>query len=82
MEELIGNLKNYKKQGLTLAEADVKMYKEKGLSLSTIIKKLDVKSLTKLIEVLEEKSPGKQYEKAVDAFVKDMDQQIKNTAKI
>ena len=82
MENLIEDLKNYKKQGLNLDEADAKMYKQKRLALSTIIKKLEAKTLPELIEKLEEKSPGKQYEKAVDAFVKDLDQQVKNTEKI
>ena len=82
MENLIEDLKNYKKQGLNLEAADVKMYKEKGMPLSKIIKKLEVKTLPELIEKLEKRDPGKQYEKAVDAFVSDMDQQIKNTAKI
>ena len=82
MENLIENLKNYKTQNLTLQETDVKIYKERGLALSTIIKKLNVKTLPELIEKLEEKNPEKQYEKAVDAFVKDLDQQVKNTEKI
>jgi hypothetical protein len=82
MEDLIKDLKNYKTQNLTLQETDVKIYKERGLALSTIIKKLNAKTLPELIEVLEAKSPGKQYEKAIDSFVKDIDQQIKNTAKI
>ena len=82
MEDLIKDLKNYKTQNLTLQETDVKIYKERGLALSTIIKKLNVKTLPELIEKLEEKSPGKKYEKAVDAFVKDLDQQVKNTEKI
>ena len=82
MENLIEDLKNYKKQGLNLDEADAKMYKQKRLALSTIIKKLEAKTLPELIEKLEKRDPGKQYEKAVDAFVADMDQQIKNTAKI
>ena len=82
MENLIEDLKNYKKQGLNLDEANVEMYKQKRLALSTIIKKLEAKTLPELIEKLEKRDPGKQYEKAVDAFVADMDQQIKNTAKI
>jgi len=82
MENLIENLKNYKKQGLNLEAAEKKLFKEEGLMLDRITKKLNVSTLPELIEVLEAKSPGKQYEKAVDAFVADMDQQIKNTEKI
>ena len=82
MENLIEDLKNYKKQGLNLDEADAKMYKQKRLALSTIIKKLEAKTLPELIEKLEKRDPGKQYEKAVDAFVADMDRQLKNTEKI
>ena len=82
MENLIETLKTYQKDGLNLEAADVKMYREKGVPLSKIIKELNASTLTGLIEVLEAKSPGKQYEKAVDAFVADMDQQIKNTEKI
>ncbi len=80
MEQLIEDLKNYEKQGLSLQEADVKMYKEKELPLRTIIKKLDAKTLPELITKLEE--PTKQLKAAVDGFVDDLNQQEKNIQKL
>jgi len=82
MENLIENLKNYKKQGLNLEAAEKKLFKEEGLMLDRITKKLNVSTLPELIEVLEAKSPGKQYEKAIDAFAKEQDQLAKNVQKI
>lgn len=85
LKKLIEVLKSYQKQNLSLKAANIKLYKDEDIVLMELIKNLpDKESLTLagLIEILEEKSPEKRYERAIDEFVKDMDQQAKNVHKL
>ncbi|MQY79727.1 MAG: hypothetical protein GH151_11120 [Bacteroidetes bacterium] len=86
LEKLIEMLKSYQAAGLSLEEANKKVYEEHGVVLSPITERLDEKddltTLGALIEALGKRDPGSRFKEAIDAFAEDLEQQMKRTHKI